>query len=94
MKELHGIAKNLGIKSVGVKKADLVHEIMKYHDEESPIENEEDLMNFNIFKVRYFGPKGVIRMNAQSLESNNEYDFYRAQWLEVDEQDYWHWQPV
>ena len=88
--ELRTIAKDLGINSYQMGKEDVVHAIMELHDENPSPEEEVNLTNFSIYEVRYVGSQGVIRMNAQSTPTHSEYDFYRTQWIEVEEEDYWH----
>lgn len=88
--ELRAIAKNLGINTHSMKKVDVVYAITEFYEDEGLTEQEVDLTDFTFYEIRYVGDLGVIRYNAQSLASNNEYDFYQAQWKEVVEQDYEH----
>lgn len=88
--ELRAIAKNLGINTHKMAKPDVVYAISEFYEDQGLTEQEVDLTDFTFFEVRYVGDLGVIRYNAQSLASNNEYDFFQAQWKEVVEMDYDH----
>lgn len=86
MDDLRLILEELGVDYKSTRKMDLVHTIMQHTN----AQEEDDLTGFNMFEIRYVGRNGVVRMNAQSIPGDEEYNFYHAQWVQVDSEVYWH----